>query len=306
VKFVLKSELTEDIHVLGYDAFDARTHQSLAGGYSWGGGSGKYHVEIDLELWHSAPIALVADIAFGPPQIIEFPARVGERVGYPGGELRLVVMAKGMDQRSTTRTSDKLILRVQPRTYNRDETTTCFVFACLPRAHQAPLDIEILDVEGEALQSQGGGTSGLFVEKTVLGDVSDAETVRVKFYPDRKRLIFHLREIPGLPPENQEVGNLFDVRIPYVQIRSDYDFRDLVSSLTQMEVKGNSPPNQNSFGPMSFENVTVRDLVQEYARLYGPGYEAQIDPEQLTLEFVDQSLKARLGRVWARVMEVFR
>lgn len=299
VKFVLKGELTEAVKVLGFDVFDARTHESLSGGYSWGGDLEEGHkVEMDLQLWHAAPIELVADVAFGPPQIIEFPARTGARVAYPEGELMLVVVAEDMDQRSTSSDNKKVTVRVQPKTYNRDEKTTCFVLACLPKAFRTPLDVELLDANGAVLQNRGGGTSGLFLEKSVVGNAASVSTVRVKYYPNRKRLIFHLPEIPGLPESNDKVENLFDVRIPYVNIRQNYEFRELVSNLTQMQIKGSWPssPNLNT-GPLRFENVTVRELVDEYAKLYGPSFAPRIDQENLTIEFIDQSLRARFERL---------
>ena len=57
---------------------------------------------------------------------------------------------------------------------------------------------------------------------------------------------------------------------------------------------------------MVFEDITVKELVDEYAKLYGPTYGSEIDQENLTIEFLDQSLKARALRMWEEVKSKFQ
>ncbi|MCL5096796.1 MAG: hypothetical protein M1608_04575 [Candidatus Omnitrophica bacterium] len=307
VSFGLRGELRQEAKVLAFHAFDARTHESLDSGYSWGGDLAKdgVNAKLDLQLWHAAPVLLVVDMSLGPAQVIEFPAQVGSTAKFPEGELQLVVKADDMENRSTSH-SDKITLKVEPKAYNREPKTTCMIFACLPKAYSMPLDFEYQDEQGQTLKSQGGGTSSFFINQTVMGEASRIRSVRVRYYPNRKRLVFHLPRIPGLPEPNRNVKNLFDVRLPFVRISRDYEFRDLITHLTQMQFSPQAGGALLSLAdPITYNNITVKELLEKYAQLSGPTYGAEIDQERLTIQIVDQSLNARAQRFFDCIKKRF-
>lgn len=79
---------------------------------------------------------------------------------------------------------------------------------------------------------------------------------RIRFRPFRKKAIFHLGEIPGTPPANQNLSNLFQVTIPY---HSGIDANDV---LMHAQLVRKDPYIPISFKTISESgrNVVLRDL----------------------------------------------
>lgn len=306
VCFQLRSSLSEEAVILGARAFDARTHHPIDGAFSIQGSlNDTLKISGDLRMWHPAPIELVLDLALGPPEVIELDATPSTSARYSGGELTLLVKAGGMRNLSalTTGTETEVALIAEPE---RDKGSTCLLFASLPKAQSWPLEIECLDRDGRVLPKVGSATFNIFKRENVDADVGAVHSVRARYFNTRVRLVFRLDEIPGLPLYNRDVDNLMDVRIPYLKVDREYEFNELIGSLTQMSMPGVGLSGGQFPSPMVFRDVTVAELVETSARLHGPKHGVLIDQRVPSIEFPDLSFRARVDRLWDRMSSTFR
>jgi hypothetical protein len=103
--------------------------------------------------------------------------------------------------------------------------------------------------------------------------------MRFRFSPKFRQLVFRIDSIPGLPAENQNVDNLFDVRIPWIEINSDGHAISVVTDVTQMEWKwGIVFETRPGAFPKSFENTTPRKIL-DYVRANSNIERIWTDPE---------------------------
>ena len=101
-----------------------------------------------------------------------------------------------------------------------------------------------------------------------------ATSARFEWIPHYSNVLFTLPRIPGIPPENEGLEDLFDVRIPFAEISSSKEFHWMICSASQTrfhDVRGERgeadlPQTQfpRGYFPRSFVDVTVRELLDEY------------------------------------------
>lgn len=306
VKLGLKLEGIDGFKLLGLKAFDGRTQAPVSGsGYSHGASEGRYSVETSLAIWHATPIEFVLDLAVGPPEVFEFPARTGTIQRFPGGAAGLVALVNG-PRRSWSSISDGTVKRTMLRFAPDDGEDGCSAVLLLePDAHPMPVDFELLDARGEALPGAGGGSSGRMVIKSVRAALGEVSTVRLLYYPHHRRVRFRLPEIPGLPKTDAPVGNLFDIRVPYARFRYESSLRQWVEKVLQFKIRSRvSPTLPPGTLPLTFTNATAGEILQAYLEFHPPNIGAWVneDTHELVIsrsklaELGDQVLKWLSGR----------
>ena len=297
--FMLRFTDLEGWKLLGLHAFDARTHAPVhGGGYSHGPRELGYHIETDLALWHETPVDLVLDLALGPPKVFEFPARTNVWQEYPGGAVALVAKING-DERSWSSSFNGKTETITVSFETKPEKPQCsLIFYCQPAAHPAPIDFELLDQEGEVIPGAGGGSSGRLAIKSVRTAVTNVAKVRLKFYPNHRRVVFHLPRLPGLPESNRHVENLLDVRVPFAHFRAQYQMRSWLESMLQVQLRQSTSPTvpPGTF-PVEFTDATVGEALKFYLGLFPPGTQARLDPEACTLRLAPSSIYTLLRRI---------
>ena len=251
--------------VVYYQLFDARTKAEIANGFSWGGNRGQAYSEIEMQRWHNGPMELVMDYCYGPIEYIDIPAQVGEVIRYGGWELHLAIMEKG-ERNGTTSGGNYLTFRFNP---DIGKEQTVLMFLGSPWAYRLPVDFEALGHDGDPLKTDGAGSSPRYQTITIRANPEDIKTIRARVYTQVRRLVFELPDAYGLPGGNEDVANLFDVKIPYLRIQNSYDFDDTIWNLVQMRETGPTPKIgwPAKFFPREYTNVTPRELLMEYSRL---------------------------------------
>jgi len=302
VRYLFEYPQDEKLKVISYHLFDANTKTRLTGGYSWGGQDGKAYVEMDVKKWHSGPVELVVDLATGPVETIEIPPREGEVIRQPDWELRLAAVVEG-DSSGTSSGSRGTNSYVQIR-FRENETRrpeTSFLFLGNPWAYHLPVDIAVTGKDGKEMTGGGGGSSGRYVRKGIRGTLEAIDHVRATIYKDVKRVVFTLPTVYGLPKENDEITNLFETRIPYMRIKSKWEFREAIEGLAQLRFAArtpafNPPP---AYFPIEFHDTTPRELLEEYLSHSPQPQAVAVDVEQGKLildEPVVQKLIKRIGK----------
>ena len=151
VKFLFEYPKDEKLKVIGYHLFDARTKTRLTGGYSWGGNDGKAHVQMNVKKWHAGPVELVVDLATGPTEVIEIPPKEGEVIRQPDWELQLAAVVEGDDSGTSSGssgTNSYVELRFK-KNEDKRRPEISFLFLGDPWAYHLPVDLEIIDKDGE-------------------------------------------------------------------------------------------------------------------------------------------------------------
>jgi hypothetical protein len=299
VEIGLKLDGIEGYEFMGLKAFDARTRAPLhSGGYSHGGDADRYAIETSLAIWHPTPIELVLDLAVGPPEVFEFAPAPGTFQAFPAGA---VVLAAAMDgsERSWSSGSQGGKQTITLRFEEGERGPECsLIFVCLPDAHPAPFDFELLDAEGKVLKSAGGGSSGTMVIKSVRAKLSEVATVRLLYYPNQYRVSFRLPALPGLPAENAKVENLFDLRVPYVSMRYQHDLEDWLEAVLQLKIDASRRPVYPTGAfPMSFHDATAAEVFEVWMSHHPSGISARVNQETQTLEVGKTGTAALLERV---------
>lgn len=290
VQYMFEYPEKAKVKFIGFQFFDARTHEDLASGYSWGArGTGMMSVQTHLKRWHSGPLKLVADVGFGPLEKMDIPVQVGSRVHYKNWALHLVGIQRGESRSSGSSSQGSnrtLTFRFEE---DEGEERTTFVFVGSPWAYHLPVDFEFYDAEGNEIPGGGSGSSSYYRMAYAKAPPDKVHTIRALIYSDVRRLVFDLPEVYGLPKENYDVANLFEIHLPHVRVRSQWEFKRFVEDLVQMEFKsraGNFSAPQGYF-PLLLTNTTPKEVLQEFGRVAMTNqlYTLRIHSESNLIEF---------------------
>ena len=293
VNFAFEYKGIEDVMFNGIKVFDARTHKLMSTGYSssgthtdeWTG----HTFKINIPIWHYTPVDLVLDVSFGPSKTFEFPPEAGEGFKQEGFECRLISILDNIDtsHSSNSSYSNKSVIRIYKASANGRRGSN-FIFACHPTASQIPVTFDFLDKDGQNISGGGGSTSGYIQENRLDQPLEKVALIQAKYRTNRYRIILHLPYIPGLPEQNKNIDNLFDVYIPYMKFNSS-DRLDAflyeTLQLRRLKTTGQKPYSNSSQiqFPAVFTDITVRDIAKQYTT--GATLNADLEHEVLEIKY---------------------
>ena len=306
VQFGFHHQGIEDLKFHGLKVFDARTRKLLSDEH-YRNGRARYHhwFYSHIPLWHRTPVDLVLDISYGPSKVFDFVPRAGEGFSAGSFECRLICAFEGVDAHKSYdsgRTVTHTLRKAQS-----DTGDLKFIFACQPAASQMPVSFEFLDQEGNILRTvpHFGSKPEYLYHVTIRQPLEKVALIRARYRPRRQRIVIHLPYIHGLPEENNAIDDLFDAYVPYVSLRNPNEVAQFIRQALQLKPKvgrqkGPIPPNSinNRTGgafqfPVEFSDVTLREIVQVYAK--GGSLHVDIENEQLRLEY-PTTFRAKLRR----------
>lgn len=273
VQFGFEYQGIEDIMFNNIKVFDARTHKSMVTGYGssgthtdkWSG----HRFDVDIPFWHYAPVDVVLDVSFGPTKIYELLPQTGESFTHEGFECRLINIFEDINPYSHSSSSRNNMMIHKFPIATSNNKGTCFLFGCQPTASEMPVTFNFLDKNGKELQNRGYSTSGYIHDIRLQQPLENVSAIQAKYRTNRYRIIVHLPYIPGLPEQNKNIENLFDVYIPYVKFGDSGRLNDFINKTLQLqrsETIGQKPTQniQNSSFPIVFTDVTLYDIFKQY------------------------------------------
>ena len=293
-------------YVVPIGCFDAQTKRSLVKGYSYSQVSrdSPGYVELRPRVWHAAPIEVVLDVQLHEKVVVQTNATAGMTVPVPGGLVRLVGIwdGEGNSWSSQGGTGGMETMRVNLR-QSKGETNAMAVFLTEPSG--LAVQCELLNEKGKIAPGRSGSSSGSMRMVGLLGRAEDVKWMRFTVYTNHHRVVLRIPPIPNLPSAGQNVANLFETPIPLAVIDSEYELRELIGGLTQMEFRypsfGYSIPT-NVF-PVTLTNATPADLMTFYRRNLTNNCTFVVDEkkqeirfEPTLLEKARQWVKQKLGR----------
>jgi len=296
---------------VGANLYDARTHTGLsAGSSSQKVGDTINKIGLDPFIWHTAPVELVVDVVVGPVEVEEIRPQVGESFTVGAARYQLFFAADNLSGGSYSQGNDskKGYVEVGPPPVRSGKTNKeCLViFRATPPAAQSVFQIDYLDAEGKELRTRGGGWSGSEVIQGLECEVAEIKTIRVHKYRGGHRLVFRLPYLPGLPPENEKMDNLFAVRVPLLRFDRDYSQAEYIRRMTQLSMpyisRQNQPPGAY---PRWLTNATVAEVLEDYRQVMGVTNYFYVDREKLTIEKGDRDLlrqmQEKVQKTWKKL-----
>jgi hypothetical protein len=288
-RFFFVSSNLPHFKLLKFGAYDARTHQLLTQGHSSSVQGNLFWYGTSVALWHQTPIEIIVTIAAGPPQTYTMPATVGSELEYPGGVIRFLASSPvefgGTSTRSDGRTNHiTLTASASNYTPSDQRPRSSLLFYLWPDSTLHG-NLEYFGHNGQKIETYGGGTSSGINHVRIFARPEDLEEIRFTYYPQAYRLNFTIPELPGLPEQNRNLENLFDVHIPYMQFRYEYAFQENVTKIVQMRHSYLPLTFPNSYFPTFRTNTTARELFLELGSLLSdPTKQLIADPRENVIE----------------------
>lgn len=297
---------------VGAKVYDARTHFTLTSGLTTQSmGDTNYKIGMDPYIWHAAPVELVVDVVVGPVEVEEIRPLAGESFTVGASRYQLVYAGDdpsgGLYSHGNDSKTGYVELGPALTTNSTKQPTCVLIFHATPPAAQTVFKIEYLDAEGKEIESEGSSWSGAQIIQRKKGAVTDIQTIRVHKYGRGHRLVFRLPYLPGLPPENQKVDNLFEVRVPVLRFNRDYEQAEYIRCMTQLSLPYISRPSLPPGAyPRWLTNATVAEVLEDYRQVMGVTNYFYVDREKLTIEKGDrdwlQQVQEKVKKTWKRLM----
>lgn len=307
LKLFVESTHMDQVRVLGVRVFDARTRAPLESGSTSQSVSDRFTIETGLSLWHSSPMEVVLEVAAGPATTLSFPATAGSLLPLPcGGSVMLVGVFPGHSvAHSTSHNATNSVITVTTR-LNASKPETTLAFRCDDYEHGRPFDLVALDRLGKPVPPAGGSSSGGCVLQSYGAAPEDIATIQVRFFPNLRRVIFHLPGPPGLPEGNKQVANLFDVAVPWLQFQHEDQVRTWLEKVLQLRINSRrSPTFAPSAFPLTLTNTTPAEVLGIFLRACPPGTIARVDPSKQELLIGSPTWRNWAQNVWFKVRSLF-
>lgn len=270
--------------------FDSRTHVHCSGSSSYGGSNpGFYRYGNVFRRLHDGPITVVSDFFPVLSKKTSLLAKEGETLridefDYEARILRVEEVPPLSGNRSwwssgpgTGSYTTQMEFDLRPAK-SAGEKHTLMMLSTRPGPKEIWVSYMAQTIDGKLISGSGHG-GGQVTTLDFPVPPSQIASFQVSYSEPRQRAVHEVKGIPGLPKENQNVSNLFDVRVPYATCIHEHDLRQLLEAYTQLEFGPRKKGSGAGRYPMTFQNARVTDIFQAY--LESENYAgAQIDRKQ--------------------------
>lgn len=273
---------------LGIQIFDARTHSTLTQGWSAQNNQAKeLMVTSRAAFVREAPVEVVLDLALGQPEIEEILPVTGASFRYGNSMHYLIYAGECAQNPSWSSSSDAFKERIDYPlpTPGQKKPYSAYIFMGVPMTSYYGLEFQYLDQKGQWLATSSGGSSGNHIFHALPFAAADVKKIKVIKHLEAHRFVFHLLHLPGVLPGNEKVENLFNVRIPFVAFKRNYEQANYVQNMAQVDLASgmyNSVPSSSY--PRLFTNTTPAEILADYEKLLNLKGELYVNQEKLRIE----------------------
>ena len=261
--------------------FDARTKRSLTLGSSYSQVSSNDFGRLGVEphAWHATPMELVVDVQLDGRVVIETNLVADMTIPVPGGMVKVLGLWEGESKSWSSRgQGNGMPSTIEMRLANREgERNSVLAYACEPAG--LAVHVKGLDAKGKVINERGGYGGGIIRSMGLKALPPDVRQLRLTVFTNHHRVVIPLPPVPSLSAGNLPVANLFDVHVPLAQFRGEYELRQFIGEVTQMNFAyppgGDTMPT-NLF-PLTVTNTTPALLLVEYRRQLTNGCTVVVD-----------------------------
>jgi hypothetical protein len=280
--------------------FDARTKRSLTSGCGYSQVASNYlgSLELEHQAWHATPLELVLDVQLDGRVVVESNLVAGTTIPVPGGMVKVLGVWDGKETSwSSIGNGGWSTMEIQLGP-SGNESNSLLLYACEPPGLAVLVDC--LDAEGKRIAQQGGSGGGAVRSLGLGAKVPEGSRVQLTVFTNHHLVSIPLGPIPGLPAENQGLGNLFAARVPWVQFQTEEEMREFIGRATQMSFLG--PPTGNLMPaghfPLVRTNTTPALLLAEFRPYLPRGYHLAVDERRQEIR-IEPTLLVK-GITWLR------
>jgi len=260
--------------------FDARTHVNV-GRFGVSrireATAPVFHSRAPIRLDRDTPLVIVLEFFHGEVIRHPVPATIGEQF-VVNREFR--VQSFGQHDGYVDRRDEHGLGDVSMH-FSPSETNSFSLMAVDPYVYSLYFSVETVLKNGQVRENKLFGNSGWAWHGQPLSGI---EQVRIRYQPRRAWAVFRLDSISGMP-NGRELTNLVETRFPKLTVEDSSMFRRLIEEAAQLEFQ-HSALNDMEFPadyfPKTFEDVTVRELLEELQR-FSPGGPLRVHAENCTL-----------------------
>lgn len=107
-------------------------------------------------------------------------------------------------------------------------------------------------------------------------------------YRDRALAIFQLPGIPGVPKENRNLQNIFDLRVPFVELEDATEHFWFIANQSGLKFRAlyERYPYPEVPYPITYSNVTLMEMLEDWRTRYGV-HQFILDEENVLVEITD-------------------
>ncbi|MEM7012354.1 MAG: hypothetical protein AAF585_12815 [Verrucomicrobiota bacterium] len=249
--------------------FDARTETHLSPGQAfYRNREIQSQIVIDsfLNLWHDTDLALVIDVALGPPVEFHIPNQPNWQTTMDGFRIQYLTTVTGKLAEHRQSRSDPDLVSLETET-EFDPNTASALFRFEPPAFGKLVTISAKTNETRSRFERltRFDDDRLFRSEPYEMAAEEVTSLRGRYLPNIARVVFVLPGIPGIQNSREEINNLFKVMIPELRVESQSELRDIIEKSTQMTMTGSFGSEFTpGYFPHTFENVTPQQLLAEW------------------------------------------
>lgn len=236
--------------------------------------------------WHDGPVVLAVDLAWGEFEEQSAPLVVERELHFGPIAGRFLHLAEGIVNTGEGRENG---LAATLKRAGEKSGASLF-FALSPAVHGPACEIGVRDRQGVfhgGSPDNGRGSFGAgwtdyhagcrSFEELEPGDIHEWI---LRCRPHLRRLVFHLPGFPGLPNQADAVGNVFDLKIPWVRLwnpESMTDFLEKVTGLQGFDAYQKWLEKTDLLFPMDFREATVEEIAEKLVAISGVPFSVDLE-----------------------------
>jgi len=244
--------------------------------------SGRFHSNPAVKVFYPAHIAAGFDVAYGPCDEVRIPLRSGSRGKVPDLEIEVIAVERfswrtaytsNRLRQSGSRETRSLSFDLDPK--QKPKTQIIYSISAPELGRFCDIVLMKHNGEEETLKLDRTYTISYLSTETLPEDL---DAMILRYRPNQARVVFELPPLDGVPERNRNIGNLFDVTLPHLIATDGWEVEQTVSS--QAGVQFNFPDAEfpEDYFPRPSENVTLRELLEEYLAQHPDGTRVRLDP----------------------------
>lgn len=235
---------------------------------------------------YSMPVVVTSEFRFGEEKTFSIPLEVNAVYRNDDFEVRVIACSyfpPGAEPGSVAVGERGKELQIRYLTYQPEELNDGRTICCL----------EFVPIRSlpRGFKRKGGGLTwfGRYEPRVEFLQIENSNEVPPKTleftYRDRALAVFQLPKIPGIPKENEDLSNIFDLKVPFVKFEDATDHFWFIANHAGLDLRAHYEryPYPEVTYPISYTNVTLMEMIEDWRKRYKI-HEFKLEEENVLVE----------------------